>query len=62
MSVFSMYIGEKDRIIKNKEKIASGLEEFYIENYDHFGGRNVNSSTLDKREELFESYIASCIK
>ena len=62
MLVFSMRLYDADKIRENKENIKSGIEDFYRKNYEHFSGRNVNSTNLDTREDLFDSYISDCIK
>jgi hypothetical protein len=62
MAVISHHLNQAQILINNKDKILSGLEEFYTKHYDNFAGRNVNPSALLERERLIEEYISSYLQ
>ncbi|MBE4579683.1 hypothetical protein BOO30_19250 [Vibrio navarrensis] len=59
--VLSTLIEHEESLLKNKELIQNDLIEFYTINYDDFEGRNTNTSTLNKRDELFEDFFKKYI-
>ncbi|TRN17442.1 DUF262 domain-containing protein [Vibrio fluvialis] len=59
--VLSTLIEHEDSLLRNKELIQNDLIEFYTINYDDFEGRNTNTSTLNKRDELFEEFLKKYI-
>lgn len=62
MYVLSNHVDRKDEILARREEINNGLEEFYVENYDIFEGRNVNPSILKQREDKLEAFILRFIR
>lgn len=46
---------------KKSELIQKDLVDFYKNNYESFEGRNTNSSTLNKRDDLFSEFLEQYI-
>lgn len=57
MFVLSEYLGERDKILPQAEKIRSDIEALYQAEYDTFEGRNVNPSALQQREEHYRNFL-----
>ncbi|MGE7185588.1 DUF262 domain-containing protein [Peribacillus sp. NPDC006672] len=62
MYTFCEFLSKKDKIIKNKEKIFTGLTDFYEEYYKEFEGRNTNRNNVIKRIELFRKYLENILE
>ena len=58
---FSNHLDEADRLRSQAENIRQKLPQFYKNNYDTFGGRQVNRSEIIARNESFERFVASFI-
>ena len=61
MFVFSTMRDRSADLINSGEQIRAGLAKFYEDNYDIFGGRNVNAADLTAREQAYRAYIVSKI-
>ena len=61
MLVLSHNLDHRTALVSRKDEIQVEIEEFYKANYNSFGGRNVNSDALKKREDLLAEFIARFI-
>tara|TARA_B110000211_G_scaffold203656_1_gene236583 strand:+ start:1269 stop:2459 length:1191 start_codon:yes stop_codon:yes gene_type:complete len=57
----SLFLGHTETLIAKKEQIRSELIDFYKTEYEHFEGRNTTPLTLNKRDELFQSFLSRYI-
>jgi hypothetical protein len=61
MFVLSQHITRADELRNNAERFQASIERFYQENYDTFGGRDVNAGTLRERETRFAAFIETVL-
>ncbi|WP_351189883.1 DUF262 domain-containing protein [Shewanella sp. TB4-MNA-CIBAN-0142] len=57
MLILSQNLQHRVMLLDLKDEINNELELFYKENYEQFGGRNVNESALKEREDLLAGFI-----
>lgn len=61
MYAMSGFLEHKDKILEKRQDILSTIEQFYIDNYSTFEGRNTNPAALDRRDEAFIKYLKGFI-
>jgi hypothetical protein len=57
----SKFLDHIPKLIEQKDQIRVDLIEFYKSQYDHFEGRNTTPLTLNKRDELFHTFLSNYI-
>lgn len=57
MFVMSEHVAQAETIVKSADSFRSGITIFYQDNYDAFGGRNVNPSALSERVNKFREFV-----
>jgi hypothetical protein len=57
MFVLSKYLNKADELRNKADRVQSGIERFYRENYTAFGGRDVNTNTLRERDAKISSFV-----
>ena len=62
MYVLSTYIGQKQQLIKQKEKINEDILDFYQEHYETFGGRNTGKNDVLTRIQLLNIFFSNYVK
>jgi hypothetical protein len=61
MFVFSTMLDRADKLKEVSGAIQDGLADFYKDNYETFGGRNVNPADLTAREKAYREYLSEKI-
>lgn len=61
MFVMSGHLHQSDDIRLRASRFQEGLQEFYQQHYEAFGGRNVNPSALKDREQKFEQFLSDIL-
>jgi len=59
MFVFSTMALQATDLRAAADAIRDGMPNFYSENYEIFGGRNVNAADLTAREQAYRDYLSS---
>jgi len=54
MYVASTHLDQTEQLCREAKNIRDSMEEFYMNNYATFGGRDVNQVMLEAREQRFE--------
>jgi len=61
MYVASNHLNQSEKLCAAAEDIRNKMEQFYMENYATFGGRDVNQGMLETREQCFEDLVRGFI-
>jgi hypothetical protein len=59
MLAFSQRLSHKAELIRSREDIRNGLDEFYEQNSDEIDGRKVNPKDLANRNDLYLAFLDS---
>ncbi|HFK2693950.1 TPA: DUF262 domain-containing protein [Kluyvera georgiana] len=61
MFAVSNFLDYRNELLSKKTEILNSIEQFYIDNYSTFEGRNTNPAALDRRDEAFLNYLKGFI-
>lgn len=57
MQVLSQHLGNSAYLVARKDEINEEIKQFYLDNYEVFGGRNVNAADQVQRENLLAEFF-----